>query len=227
MMPAILAIDTSTEACSCALIKNGLITETFEVIPRQHAKRLLPMIKDLLAEQSLDFTDLQAIAYGQGPGSFTGLRIAAGVTQGIALAANLPVVPVSSLAALAYQVKGQQEQAIVFSTLDARIDEIYWGMYDVHSTGLELLGKEALCKPEQLPESELQEGVALIGVGSGMNYLDRMPENYRKNLTIIKSDLYPRAGIIAQIAVDYFKDGIIQSPEMVRPVYLRDKVTQG
>ncbi len=229
MMPVILAIDTSTEACSCALIMNGSITETFEVIPRQHAKRLLPMIKDLLADQSLDFSDLQAVAYGQGPGSFTGLRIAAGVTQGIAFAANLPVVPVSSLAALAYQVKDElkQESAIVFSTLDARIDEIYWGMYDVQGTGLELLGKEILCKPEQIPESDLQQGLALIGVGSGMNYLHRMPEIYRKNLILIKSDLYPRAGIIARIAADYFKDGIIQSPEMVSPVYLRDKVTQG
>ena len=225
MMSGILAIDTSTEACSCALIKDGVVNETFEIIPRQHAKCLLPMIKNLLADHSLDFNDLQAVAYGQGPGSFTGLRIAAGVTQGIAFAANLPVIPVSTLAALAYQVKEEQKQSMVFSALDARIDEIYWGLYESHPGNMVLLGKEELCKPELLPELLLQDGIAFVGVGSGMHYFDRMPEKYRKHLSLIKSDLYPRAGIIAQIAEKYFLDGIFQAPEMVHPVYLRDKVT--
>jgi tRNA threonylcarbamoyladenosine biosynthesis protein TsaB len=225
MMPGILAIDSSTEACSCALIKDGTVSETFEIIPRQHAKCLLPMVKNLLSDHSLEFNDLQAVAYGQGPGSFTGLRIAAGVTQGIAFAAKIPVIPVSTLAALAYQVKNEQEQAIVFSALDARIDEIYWGMYASHPGSMVLLGKEELCKPELLPEHRLEEGSTFVGVGSGMHYFDRMPDKFRKHLSIIKSDLYPRAGIIAQIAETYFIDGNFQTPEMVHPVYLRDKVT--
>ncbi len=225
-MSGILAIDTSTEACSCALIKDGIVSESFEIIPRQHAKCLLSMVKSLLADHALDFDDLDAIAYGQGPGSFTGLRIAAGVTQGIAFAANLPVIPVSTLAALAYQIKDEQDQVIVLSALDARIDEIYWGMYESQPDSMVLIGDEELCKPELLPEEILQKDIPLVGVGSGMHYFDRMPEEYRNHLSLIKSDLYPRAGIISQIAEKYFKDGILQTPEMVHPIYLRDKVTQ-
>src|SRR5688500_1413319 len=102
-MPTILALDTSTEACSCAVLHAGRIHERHELVPRQHAQLLLPMVQQLLHGLGLEFQELDAIAFGKGPGSFTGLRIAAGVTQGIAFAANLPVIPVSTLAALALQ----------------------------------------------------------------------------------------------------------------------------
>lgn len=224
-MPTILALDTSTQACSCALHVEGQIHEVFDIIPRQHATRLLPMIQALMSEHGLTYPDLDAVAYGQGPGSFTGLRIAAGVTQGIAFGAGLPVIPVSSLASLALQMAEEASSDPVFSCLDARIDEVYWGLYEVHNRQLSLLGSEGLCKPEKLPVELPGNPVSLAGVGSGLEFLDRMPEKYRELITTSRPAYYPRAGTIAELAVQSYNSGITQAPEEVNPVYLRDKVT--
>ena len=224
-MPAILALDTSTQACSCALSINGRISESFEIIPRQHANQILPMISQLMEAHSLSFGELDAIAYGQGPGSFTGLRIAAGVTQGIAMAASIPVVPVSSLASIARQVRPGMQTALVFSTLDARIDEVYWGLYRVDSSGVELLGSEGLCKPENLPNTLSGNPGSIIGVGSGMEFMQRMPDIYSELISDSQVDLFPRAATIVELAENYLQKGVSQAPEDVNPVYLRDKVT--
>ena len=224
-MPIILAIDTSTQACSCALNRDGIIIERFEIIPRQHADRLLSMIDDLMNDQALDYSDLDAVAYGQGPGSFTGLRIAAGVTQGIAFGANIPVVPISSLASMALQV-GKSEIDIVFSTLDARINEVYWGIYSVEGKRVSLIGNEGLCKPEDLPPCVQGNPVSLIGVGSGLEFLNRMPEFYRGILSDKMPSIYPRAGTMAELAAEYFLEGLVKQPEEVSPVYLRDNVAK-
>src|SRR5688500_5268359 len=149
-MAIILALDTSTEACSCALFINGVIAEDFEYCPRQHAQKILPMIHSLMAKHELGFAQMDAIAFGRGPGSFTGLRIAAGVTQGIAFAAELPVIPVSTLAAIAMDVQQSMPASYVLSCLDARIDEIYWGLFRFEDGLPVLLQQEFLCKPEQM-----------------------------------------------------------------------------
>src|SRR5690606_12153575 len=130
-----------TEACSCAVLHKDIIHERHELVPRQHTRLLLPMVQQLLQECGLEFAELDAIAFGKGPGSFTGLRIAAGVTQGIAFAANLPVIPVSTLAALALQGSDGKD-TLVFSCLDARIEELYWGWYRVYQGRPELVGDE-------------------------------------------------------------------------------------
>ena len=224
-MSLILAIDTSTHACSCALNSNGLISESFEIIPRQHAQRLLPMISTLLEQHELVFENLDAVAYGQGPGSFTGLRIAAGVAQGIALGANLPVIPVSSLASIALQMRDDMPQGLVFSTLDARIDEVYWGFFRLFDKGIEAVGQEGLCKPEALPQVLPDIQGTMAAAGSGLEFLERMPEAYQRQPALFRKALHPRAGIMAELAAIYLERGQIQSPEEVNPVYLRDKVT--
>ncbi|MBT6041940.1 MAG: tRNA (adenosine(37)-N6)-threonylcarbamoyltransferase complex dimerization subunit type 1 TsaB [Gammaproteobacteria bacterium] len=224
-MSIILAIDTSTEACSCALNAEGSVSELFEIIPRQHANQLLPMIKKLLVSQNLSFADLDAVAYGQGPGSFTGLRIAAGVTQGLAYGLGLSAIPVSSLASLAFQVKSEIGKGLAFCTLDARIDEVYWGFYGLNDGNIELVGKEGLCKPEILPVELVEKSASILGAGSGMNFQNRMPEAYRDQIHVLNNDLYPRAGAIAALAGSYYDLGKVQAPEQVQPVYLRDKVT--
>ena len=126
----ILAVDTATEACSAALVVDDEIVERYEVIGRGHAERLLPMVQEVLAEAGVALAAVDAMAFGRGPGSFTGLRIGAGVTQGLAFGANLPVVPVSDLAALAARAAGQQGERYVLACLDARMSQVYWAAFD-------------------------------------------------------------------------------------------------
>ena len=131
----ILALDTATEACSAALLSgDGSVYERHDIAPRRHAELILPMVDGILTEAGLGLNDLDAIAFGRGPGAFTGVRIAAGVTQGLALGAGLPVIPVSSLAALAQPALGKA--AIVLPAIDARMGEVYWAAYESDQDGL-------------------------------------------------------------------------------------------
>ncbi|HTQ99193.1 MAG TPA: tRNA (adenosine(37)-N6)-threonylcarbamoyltransferase complex dimerization subunit type 1 TsaB [Candidatus Acidoferrum sp.] len=223
-MPTLLALDTSTEACSCALAHAGEISEKFAVIPRQHTNQLLPMIHALMSEGGLTFNQLDAIAFGKGPGSFTGLRIAAGVAQGIAFAANLPVVPVSTLAALAVEaVDGGS--GMVFSCLDARIDEIYYGWYQVQDGVPQLIGDEQLRRPELVETAVPVSDGNCIAAGNGLHYRDRLPRSLLQSFGSLRPELLPRSRHIAAIAAAMFARGATVTAEQIEPVYLRDKVT--
>ena len=127
----LLALDTATEACSAAVWVDGGVAERYLLAPRRHAALIMPMIEDVLAEAGLGVGHLDAIAFGRGPGAFTGIRIAVGITQGIAFAADVPVVPISTLAALALGAAREFEQTHIATALDARMGEIYWGVYRV------------------------------------------------------------------------------------------------
>ena len=225
-MPILLALDASTEACSCAVLLDGTVHERFEVVPRQHTELMLPMIQDLLRQSGLVFSDLDAVAFGIGPGSFTGLRIAAGVTQGIAFAADKPVIPVSTLAALALEAAGEAAEALVFSCIDARIDEIYWGWYRVRQGMPSLVGEERLCRPELVPESVPGNGDTRA-IGNGLLYANRLPTALVNGFVSRESDRLPRSSYIARIAATLWQQGATIAPEAVNPVYLRDKVTHG
>ena len=175
-MTRILAVETSTEACSCALWCDGELDEDFALIPRLHTQHLLPMVARLLARAQLGFADLDAIAVGRGPGSFTGLRIAMGVAQGLAFAAGLPLLPVSTLATLVCQVASEgtlSEDSWIFSTMDARIDQVYWGWYRWDPREPQLYGEENLTRPEQVTLPP--QNSPLIGVGSGLVFRERLP----------------------------------------------------
>jgi tRNA threonylcarbamoyladenosine biosynthesis protein TsaB len=130
----LLALDTSTEACSVALLLDGEVYLRFEMTVRGHAELVLPMVEALLGESGIALEDLDGLAFGRGPGAFTGLRIATGVMQGLAFGANLPVAPVSSLAAVAEQVPAAVGEAILVCN-DARMGEVYWGVFGREADG--------------------------------------------------------------------------------------------
>lgn len=229
-MTVILALDTSTEACSCALAIDGRVHERYVVAPQQHASLILSSIETLLQEHGLGFGDLDAVAWGRGPGSFTGLRIAAGVTQGIAFAAELPVIEVSTLAALAlasWQEQGsEQGQPHVFACLDARIDEVYWGLFEIRDGLPVAAAPEQLCKPEAIPATMLAAAAQWSAAGNGLaSYGERFPAELQARIAHRLPDALPRAGHIATLAAAAFDRGETIPAEDVRPVYLRDKVT--
>lgn len=224
-MTIILALDTSTEACSCALAIDGVVHERYVVAPQQHAALVLPTIHALLREHGLAIDQLDALAWGRGPGSFTGLRIAAGVTQGLAFAANLPVIPVSTLASLALDAWLQTQQAQVLACLDARIDEVYWGLFEIREGLPVAIGDEQLCKPEVIPADCLKGANPWVAIGNGLSYGPRFPAELMEQVRQTLPDVLPRAGHMATIASAAFARGEAVSAEDVRPVYLRDQVT--
>src|SRR5690606_41346453 len=128
-MSCLLALDTATEACSVALLHEGRVLSRYEVAPRLHAQRLLPMVQEVLDEAGIAIAALDAIAFGRGPGAFTGVRIAIGVVQGLAFALDRPVLPVSNLAVLAQRAHRESGASQVAAAIDARMDEIYWGCF--------------------------------------------------------------------------------------------------
>jgi tRNA threonylcarbamoyladenosine biosynthesis protein TsaB len=214
----LLALDTSTEACSAALWLDGETLERF-ALGREHAGRILPMVEELLAEAGLGLSALDAIAFGRGPGSFTGLRITAGIVQGLAFGADLPVVPVSTLAALAQGT----DSARVLAALDARMHQVYWGAYRRNAEGLmESAGEECVIAPEQAP---LPPGTGWIGAGSGWDrYAEALQQRLGSPLAGWRGECYPHARDVAALGAAAFRAGQAVSAERAIPVYLRDEV---
>jgi len=224
----ILAIETATEACSAALSLNGEVIERFEVAPRRHTELILPMVDDLLAQAALCLKDLDALAFGRGPGAFTGLRIAAGVVQGLALGADRPVAPVSTLAALALEAFDEcgAENALV--ALDARMEEVYWGVFRrKRAPGLlELMEPETVLAPEKVILPRGLEG-EVIGIGSGWKvYGEVLSRQIGDGLLKTLSDRLPRAGRVAKLAAEIVASGAAVAAEEALPVYLRNQVVR-
>ncbi len=216
--PKILALDTSTEACSVALSVDGDVVERFET-GNQHSDLVLPMVQAVLAEAGLALTQLDAIAFGRGPGSFTGLRIGAGVAQGLAFGADLPVVPISSLAALAQGVDALR----VLAAFDARMGQIYFGAYVRNDQDLvELLGTEQVIAPAEVP---LPEGKDWVGAGSGWDqYHALLSARLGERVARWQRQVCPRARFVAELAVAAYRAGRTVAAESALPVYLRDDV---
>jgi tRNA threonylcarbamoyladenosine biosynthesis protein TsaB len=215
----ILAIETATEACSAALWLDGTISERFEIAPRGHGERILAMVDALLAEGGLALGALDAIAFGCGPGAFTGLRIAAGVAQGLAFGADLPVAPVSTLAALAQGALRERHQPRVLAVLDARMGEVYWGAYEQGNDGLmQCIGGERVCAPAAVARPD---GSGWFGAGSGFAvHGDELRTRLDAALGDCDAARLPRARDVAQLATY----GGWFSAARALPVYLRDQV---
>jgi len=226
-MPKILAIETSSQACSVALIQcNGkavVVSQEYCDTPRSHTKLTLPMVDKILSEASLTLADLNAIAFSAGPGSFTGLRIGLGVVQGLAFGADLPVIGVSTLRVLAlgasehYQLK---DGAIVVPCFDARMGENYWGIYSVSNGLVEAYQQDSLSTPEHVAQG-FKSTEKILGVGDGWNLKDK----FSLSADIIDRELQPQAKYLAKLALLEFEAGNAVSVENAQLVYLRDTVS--
>lgn len=223
----ILALDTSTDACSVALYLAGEILENFQIAPRAHTQLLLPMIDQALAEAGLTPRQLDGIAFGRGPGSFTGLRIAAGIAQGIAFAAQLPVVPVSTLAALAEQHLAAHDGEWVLAALDARMDEVYWGFYRRdRERRVVVMGTEQVKRVAEILLPPLPAH-SLYGVGSAwQTHHQALCARIGHALSSYDATAWPRAGSIARLAAVALARGDSVAAAAALPVYLRDQVAK-
>lgn len=211
----LLAIDTSTEYCSAALWLNGDVHAARVHAGQSHSALLLPMVDALLNEAGMVLSKLDGIAFGAGPGSFTGLRIACAVTQGLALGADLPVLGVSTLASIAHQISATR----VLSVLDARMNEVYWAAYERTLEGWTCLAEPMLSKPESVafpddrPWAGAGDGLALLQSHAiTSSFAERYPE------------IMPDAAAIASLAAPAFARGEGYDAALAAPIYLRDKV---
>jgi len=219
----VLALDTSTEACSVALLLDGDVRLRFELLERGHAERVLPMLESLLDEAGITLGELDGLAFGRGPGAFTGLRIACGVTQGLAFGAGLPVVPVSSLAAVARQVPAAPGAAVLVCN-DARMGEVYWGAFRLEPDG----SVTALCDEAVSVPDRVGVGVTVVQHAAG-NALPRYPElaeRLRAAGLQVHEGLYPRADAIARLGAIELAAGRGVPAEQALPVYVRDDVAR-
>jgi tRNA threonylcarbamoyladenosine biosynthesis protein TsaB len=224
----VLALDTATENCSAALLTDGTMLAREQEVRLGHADRILPMIDELLSEVGAELTDLDAIAFGRGPGSFTGVRLAATVTQGLAFGANLGVVPISDLQAVAqraFHVDASLTRVLVCN--DARMSEVYWGCYELGPDGLaQLQGVERVSKPTEVRLPPSWPSATAVGRGF-LAYGEGLRETLRDVLSEgaeVLTGLLPRATEIALLARPVVAAGQVLPPEAAIPIYLRDNV---
>lgn len=220
----ILALDTATEACSVALALGDREIDRYVELGRGHAEQILPMVHQLLAEGGVTLGSLDAIAFGRGPGGFTGVRLAASVAQGLAFGAGVGVVPVSDLAAVAQQMLGAEpglRQVLVVN--DARMREVYWGHFTVEGARVEAAGAEQVSAAAHvtLPGGE---GVAWGAAGRGLAVSPELAERCRAAGAVLRPDLLPRAKEILALARPAVAAGRILPAEGALPVYVRDRV---
>ena len=217
----LLAIDTATEQCSVALLHDSECIDRCIPTPRGHTDLVLPMIQELLNESGYSLKHLDAVAFGRGPGAFTGVRIAIGVAQGLAYALGLKLLPVSNLAAVAQQAAGRLKLAErILVCMDARLAEIYCGTFTLAEDGLVVpASEEQVLAPENLV---LEEVLPRIGMGTGFRGYPKL-RGLCEGM-VIEENALPRAREIAYLAVRNHKAGLGVAPEQALPVYLRDRV---
>jgi tRNA threonylcarbamoyladenosine biosynthesis protein TsaB len=229
-MTYILAIDTSTDACSVAILSPSGVQQTLVIAPREHTQRLLPSIEALLTEHSLTLSQFDAIAFGVGPGSFTGLRIGLSTAQGLAYGADLPLIPISTLQAMAQTalrlglVSGEQT---IIPVIDARMNEVYWSAYQCNSDTQQwlTLQDEAIAAPEALAENPwFQSQGDLVAVGSGWHY-ECLAQQLVQPAII---EAYPEAydiAVLAKQAWDEKGSDATMSPLSAVPTYMRNEIS--
>ena len=214
----ILALETSTEYCSVALWQDGIVVERCDLVGQKHSELLMEMVDQVLREADVKLTQLDGIAFGAGPGSFTGVRIACGVAQGLALGADLPVVAVCTLQALA-EAAGHDK---VIAALDARMAEVYHAIYEKRAGEWATVSEPGLSLPSDIP---LVSGAGWFGVGSGFAvHGAALAARYAGQLTGSDACAVPQAGAVARLAAVMFAAGQGGDAAEAMPLYLRDKV---
>lgn len=236
-MTCIIAIETATEACSAALLTEEKgeqsLYKRFTIAPREHTKLILPMLDEVLAEANMKLSDVDAIAFGRGPGAFTGLRIATGIAQGLALSVDKKILPISSLEAMALAAKkhvSDDAQLTIIVAIDARMGEVYWAEYKVVSGNISLIGDEQVSHPGVMFDQTYQLAAEnhLVVIGSGWDeYIEAFKSSKFDVSTLTHlSNKFPDAEEVAQLALIAFKNGECQSIESAQPVYLRNNVAE-
>ncbi|HDO1319847.1 TPA: tRNA (adenosine(37)-N6)-threonylcarbamoyltransferase complex dimerization subunit type 1 TsaB [Aeromonas veronii] len=220
----ILAVDTATEACSAALLVGDKLFSRWEEAPRDHTRKILPMVQAVLEDAGISLSDLDAIAFGRGPGSFTGVRIGISVAQGLAFGAGVPLIGISTLAAMAqgaYRLDGAEQ---VLTAIDARMNEVYFGRYELIDGRMQLVGDEVVSDPVALVDVRGKLAGRVTCVGTGF-------ETYGETLSGLADELavsqvrFPAAEDMLPLARAAWLAGEAVPVELATPVYLRDKVT--
>ena len=220
----ILAVDTATEACSAALLVGDKLFSRWAEAPRDHTRKILPMVQAVLEDAGISLSDLDAIAFGRGPGSFTGVRIGISVAQGLAFGAGVPLIGISTLAAMAqgaYRLDGAEQ---VLTAIDARMNEVYFGRYELIDGRMQLVGDEVVSDPVALVDVRGKLAGRVTCVGTGF-------ETYGETLSGLADELavsqvrFPAAEDMLPLARAAWLAGEAVPVEQATPVYLRDKVT--
>jgi len=221
----ILAIETSTEACSAALLNDQCVNEKYQLAPRQHGQLILSMIDALLIEGGVKLAQIDVLAFGRGPGSFTGVRMAASVIQGLACATQLSVVPISTLQALAQTGYRELGASAVLAAIDARMQEVYWGAFYLNEQQLMMPTiQESVVAPVSVI---IPTGKNWTGVGSAWDpYHQQLSQCVGKQLQAVYPKQYPHAQDVALLARYELSVGNVVTCQQALPVYLRDQVTQ-
>jgi tRNA threonylcarbamoyladenosine biosynthesis protein TsaB len=213
----LLAFETATRHLSVALWQDGALIERAEEIPNGGSEHLLPWVHELLAEAGLALAQIDGIAFGAGPGGFTGLRLACGVAQGLAYGLDLPVMPVSTLEALAL-ASGERD---VWTCLDARMNEVYSAAYRIDGETVTQLMTPVCMPPAVVPAPTFAGG---WGVGDGFAAYGPLLKAQKPDLTGVRADVFPTAAAVLRIAVPAFAHGTGVEAALAQPIYVRDKV---
>jgi tRNA threonylcarbamoyladenosine biosynthesis protein TsaB len=211
-MSIILAIETSSELASCALLNGEQLLARSSSGVRTHSQSILPMVQELLAEAGISLRDCDAIAFGAGPGSFTGVRTACGIAQGLAFGAGLPVIPVVTLEAMAQSCRERTGADDVLAVLDARMGEVYWAQYR-YADGWQVVAPPALCAPK-----DVAPPAPATACGNGFS---AYPDAFSVEAL---TDIMPHAGAVAQLAAVELAAGRTVAPADAQPLYLRNKI---
>lgn len=225
---SLLAMDTSTEGCSVAVLKRqdqaATVTADFILSPREHTQRILPMVDTILGQSELTLSQVDGLVYGRGPGSFTGVRIGIGIAQGLAFGADIPMVGVSTLQAMAQQAHAQSGVNHVLAAIDARMSEVYWGEYQLADNGImTLVGEEQVAEPSAVIEQYQGQAFVFEAVGTGWQAYPELAEAFAVTEPVKVN--FPSAEFMLPAALEHFLNGETAPAEQATPVYLRDKVT--
>ena len=210
----LIALESSTRHLSVALWRDGELTERSAEIPNGGSDRLLPWLVELLAQAGLPLSDLDGVAFGAGPGGFTGLRLSCGLAQGLAVGLDLPVIAVATLEALALE-SGEEK---VVACLDARMNEVYCAAYVVRGDALETVMAPLCASPAALAAPA---GAGWLGCGDGFS---AYPELLRGALAGVRAGIRPTAAAVARLAAPRFAAGAGVDAALAAPLYVRDKV---
>ena len=222
-MPIILAFDTATQACSVALSIDGSILSRFELTPKQHSARLLPLVGELLSESGMSMKDIDVVAFTRGPGSFMGVRLATGFAQGLAFGIGAPVISLSTLHVLAQTAYERCGVENVLPAWDARMDALYWAGYSLDANGL--MQSKVSDQLTSADKFEFPQKGPWHAVGNAWDvYSETLGKRNLDLFLSIQKDIYPNATAMIPLAMDALGRGDVQDPIDIEPVYLRNRV---